>query len=167
MNSLELVHFNPNDVLFKEGDKTFFFYMIKEGQVEVYREDESGKKIVLAVIEEGQSLGEFAMIDKQPRSASARAITDVMAVKISEQAYASLLDELPAWVQAMLEGLVSRLRKANEIIRQHESIDEQTKTGFEASEYEQQEITKTMEFDFSDLSTASIVTDPIDTKKTG
>lgn len=167
MNSLELVHFSPNDVLFKEGDKTFFFYMIKEGRVEVYREDDDARKIVLAVIEEGQSLGEFAMIDKQPRSASARALTDVVAVKISEQAYASLLDELPAWVQAMLEGLVSRLRKANEIIRQHEAIDEKTKTGFEASEYENQEITKSMEFDFSDLSSATLETAPANPKKTG
>jgi CRP-like cAMP-binding protein len=156
MSSLEFVQFNPDDILFIEGESTFFFYILKEGQVEVYRETESGQRIILAVIDEGQSLGELAMIDKQPRSASARALTQVVAVKVSEEAYAKLLEELPSWIQSMLEGLVSRLRKANEIIRKHEAIDEQTKSGFSALEYGTSEHTKTIEFeiDFSNLSEA-------------
>ena len=105
------------------------------------------------------------MIDRQPRSASARALTDVVAVKVSEQAYAALLAELPTWVQAMLEGLVTRLRKANEIIERHESIDEQTKTDFHATEFDQ-ENTKTIdvELDFSDLAKITLPKDP---KRTG
>lgn len=165
MENLELVHFQANAILFNEGEETFFFYMIKEGQVEIYRTTDEGKKIILAEVQEGQSLGEFAMIDRQPRSASARALTDVVAVKVSEQAYAALLAELPTWVQAMLEGLVTRLRKANEIIERHESIDEQTKTDFHATEFDQ-ENTKTIdvELDFSDLAKITLPKDP---KRTG
>ena len=153
MSSLELVEFNPGDVLFRENEETYFFYMIKEGKVEVYRETSTDQRVVLAVVEDGQSLGEFAMIDKQARSASARALTRVVAVKVSEESYASLLTELPTWAQAMLEGLVSRLRTANEIIRQNESIDEETRTGFNTSEFDA-DLTKTVEIDFAELTVA-------------
>ena len=153
MSSLELVEFNPGDVIFRENEETYFFYMIKEGKVEVYRETSTDQRVVLAVVEDGQSLGEFAMIDKQARSASARALTRVVAVKVSEESYASLLTELPTWAQAMLEGLVSRLRTANEIIRQNESIDEETRTGFNTSEFDA-DLTKTVEIDFAELTVA-------------
>ena len=127
--------------------------MIKEGRVEVFRDGGDGQRVVLAIVDEGQSLGEFAMIDKQPRSASARAISTVVAVKVSESSYAELLGELPTWAQAMLEGLVSRLRSANDIIRQHEAIDEMTKTNFELTEFEHDTNTAIdIEIDFAELS---------------
>lgn len=150
MSNLELVRFEPGEILFREGERTFFFYMIKEGRIEVFRETE-GDNVVLAILEEGQSLGEFAMIDRQVRSASARAITPVTAVKVSEEAYASLLGELPSWAQSMLEGLVARLRTANEIIRQQEAIDEQTKTSYQISEFTDSPTAINVEIDFSEL----------------
>ena len=157
MSGLELVHFESDEKLFIEGERTFFFYMIKEGEVEVYRETPDGQKTVLAVVEAGQSLGEFAMIDKQPRSASARALGHVVAVQISEEAYGKLLSDLPTWAQAMMEGLVSRLRKANEIIQQSEDIDDKTKTSFETSEFDLSHETEiNIETDFSDLKNIEI-----------
>lgn len=147
---LELVQFKPGEILFNENDESFYFFMIKEGKVEVFRTGADGARITLATVDEGQSLGEFAMIDRQPRSASAQAITDVTAVKISEIGYESLLNELPTWARAMMEGLVTRLRKANEIIQMHESIDDDTKSDFKATEFDSDSNVK-FDFDFGQL----------------
>jgi CRP/FNR family transcriptional regulator, cyclic AMP receptor protein len=123
LESLEKVEFKPGQVLFNENDESFFFFIIQEGSVEVFKTDESGKIIPLAIAGEGQALGEFAMVAKKSRSASARALTKVVAVKVSENAYQTLLDELPSWALAMIEGLVERLRQADDIIKAYGIID--------------------------------------------
>lgn len=121
-NDVEEVNFAPGDILFRQGETGTFFFIIQLGQVEIFR-DFNGKISTLATLGPTDSVGEFAAIDKKPRSASARAITPVTAVKISEQAYAHLLSELPEWSVSVLSALVARLRSANEIILQYQIRD--------------------------------------------
>ena len=147
---LEIIEFSPGDVLFHEGDASYYFYMIQEGEVEVYRIT-GDEEVILATIDAGQPLGEFAMIDKKPRSASARAKTAVTAVRISEQGYKSMLEELPQWAHSMMVGLVDRLRQANSIIEsQKECLDDRTEALYEASEFEMTQKIE-LDLDFSSL----------------
>ena len=129
---LEHVKLNPGELLFKEGDKSFFFYIIQQGNVEIYLHDGTGKKITLAVAEPGQAVGEFAMITKRPRSASAVALTPVELVKISEEGYQQLLKELPEWAFSMIQTLVDRLSQADQTIRKHSLENAQLKKTLEA-----------------------------------
>jgi CRP/FNR family transcriptional regulator, cyclic AMP receptor protein len=123
LESLERVEYKPGDVLFQENETSYFFLIIQEGSVEVFKTSSDGKHIPLAIATEGQALGEFAMVAKQQRSASAKALTKVVAVKVSEEAYQALLAELPSWALAVIEGLVDRLRQSNEIIKNYGIID--------------------------------------------
>jgi CRP-like cAMP-binding protein len=116
-SAIEIVSFQPGEILFHENEMTFHFYIVQSGKVEVFKTDSDGKKVILAIIEEGSSIGEFALIDKQPRSASARALTAVELARISDEAYQQLLTELPDWATAVLEGLIDRIRRANETIQ--------------------------------------------------
>jgi len=111
--SLKRVDFKKGDLLFKEGDQGFFFYIIQEGKVEIIKHD-----AVLAVIEPGQPVGEFALLTESLRSASARALTDGFAIEISEEGYKQLLSELPSWAIAIMQSLVRRLKEANEKLSQ-------------------------------------------------
>lgn len=133
---LKPVIFKAGDILFREGDQSYHFYIIQEGSVRIFRETEDGRRIELAVVSEGSSIGEFAMIDRLPRSASAEAITDVKAVEVSESAYEALLSELPEWTVAVLKALVERLRHANDIIRKAQSIDPNLKDQITSAEYD-------------------------------
>lgn len=78
-NGLEKITFKTGDLLFKEGDLSRHFYIIQEGSVEIFQSGFHGEKIPLSVVGAGQSLGEFAMIDDSPRSATARCLTRVEA----------------------------------------------------------------------------------------
>lgn len=129
---LEQVKLKSGDLLFKEGDKSFFFYIIQHGNVEIYLHDENGKKITLAIAEPGQAVGEFAMITKRPRSASAIALTPVELVKISEEGYQQLLKDLPDWAFSMIQTLVDRLSQADETIRKHSLENTKLKRTLEA-----------------------------------
>ncbi|MCB0362806.1 MAG: cyclic nucleotide-binding domain-containing protein [Bdellovibrionales bacterium] len=120
---LERVYHKAGELLFKEGDSSRHFYIVQKGQIEVFRLGAKGEEIPLAVIDEGQSLGEFAMIDSSPRSASARCLTDVEAVLVQEEAYRYMLQKLPDWALSMMQGLISRIRETNEILKRHGVVD--------------------------------------------
>ena len=114
---IEQVTFQANEVLFHEHEVTFHFFVIQEGEVEVYKTSIEGNRITLGVLGPGTSIGEFAMLDHKPRSASCRALTTVHAAKVSEEAYNELITELPEWAIAVMRGMIDRLRHTNEIIR--------------------------------------------------
>ncbi len=121
---LNIVNYEPGEFLFHENEPGHFFLIIQQGEVEVFRTSRDQKKVPLAIVGSGQSLGEFAAIDKKPRSASAQALTSVEAVKISEEAYHQLLSELPEWASCVLTSLVERLRQTNDIVRRYGIVDE-------------------------------------------
>ncbi len=114
---IEPVVFNAGEVLFYENERSFHFYIIQEGLVEIYKSAPSGERVILATVGEGLSIGEFAMIDRNPRSATAQAATEVKAMKVSEAAYKELIDDLPDWAVSVMRALVDRVRRTNEIVR--------------------------------------------------
>lgn len=114
---VEVVTFKAGEFLFKENDAGYHFFIIQDGQVEIFKTLDNGDNIQLAIAGAGTSLGEFAMIDRRPRSASAKALSQVTAARVSEEAYNELLSELPEWAVSVMRALVERLRQANEIVR--------------------------------------------------
>ncbi len=115
---IEQITFRKGDILFEENEVSFHFFIIEDGEVEVFKKTSEGKELILAKVGPGSSLGEFAMLDRQSRSASARALTDLTAAKVSPEAYARLLTELPEWAVSVMRALVERLRVTNNIVRE-------------------------------------------------
>ncbi len=136
-SDIELVEFRPGDYLFHENETSYHFYILQEGQVEVYQTGKDNRGIVkLATVGPRTALGEFAMIDRKPRSATARAITSVRAARISEEAYTQLFHELPEWAATVMRSLVERLRHMNEVVRQASVADPSVIVEMEAIEYD-------------------------------
>lgn len=110
------IQFKKDELIFKEGDHGFCFYIIQDGQVEIFKKDKNGHRVVLNILGVGQPMGEFALVTQSPRSATARAVTDGYAIEVSEAAYKQLFSELPDWAKSVVEGLIHRLKKANDLI---------------------------------------------------
>jgi CRP/FNR family cyclic AMP-dependent transcriptional regulator len=111
--------YNPGDYIFFEGDIDFHFYIIQEGQVAIFTKSKTGKRIEIATVSEGESFGEFALLDQSPRSASAQALTECTLVKVSEAGYHQLLEELPVWASSMLMSFSQRLRQMNDKLKEY------------------------------------------------
>lgn len=126
---IEKVEFRAGDILFQEDEISFHFFIIQEGEVEVFKRGPAGEELQLAKVTPGNSLGEFAMLDRKPRSASARALTDIVAARVSPEAYEELLDELPEWAVSVMRALVERVRHTNDIVRALQSGLEKTQSG--------------------------------------
>lgn len=133
---IEQVSFKKGDILFNEGDTTYHFFVIQDGEVEIFKTSAEGKQIPLGVVGAGSSLGEFAMLDHMPRSATARALTDVSAAQVSEQAYEQLIEELPDWAVAVMRGMIDRIRATNDIIRKHNIGSAAVKQQIQAIEFD-------------------------------
>jgi len=110
----------PGQVLFAEGDKSDGMYVIRRGQLQVYL-DKGGSEIPLAQVVAGSMLGEMALFDNKPRSASARAIDDVEVTHISNEDFNKILKQIPKWFVTLMANLSGRLRDTNEKLQKLES----------------------------------------------
>lgn len=107
----------PNDFIFFESDIESHFYIVESGQVQIFTKNKAGKRIDILLVEEGESFGEFALLDNKPRSASAQAVTEVSLIKVSAEGYEHLLSELPVWAACMMKSFVVRLKNMTEQLR--------------------------------------------------
>jgi CRP/FNR family transcriptional regulator, cyclic AMP receptor protein len=109
--------FKAGEFVFFEGDHESHFYIIESGEVHIITKDKADQQIIVAKLKSGDSFGEFSLIDKIPRTASALAKTDIKVMKISKEAYEMMLNDLPIWASSMLKSLSVRIINMNEILK--------------------------------------------------
>lgn len=113
MSSISKESFNTGDFVFFEGDIESHFYIIESGEISIFTKDKKGQKLELARLTEGETFGEFALISQGTRTASAQALSPLKVIKISEEGYELMLNQLPLWASSMLRSFTSRLRQMN------------------------------------------------------
>ena len=105
-NEPEIVSIPTGGYLFREGDSPVTsMYAILEGEVVIER---AGREI--ARVAEGEIVGEMALIDDRPRSASARAVKDVRVAVVPEKRFLFLVQQHPSFSLEMMRMLTHRLR---------------------------------------------------------
>ncbi|XGC79872.1 Crp/Fnr family transcriptional regulator [Bdellovibrio bacteriovorus] len=122
---MEAIHketYKPGDYIFFEGDIENHFYIVEQGVINIFTKDNTGKRIPICEVVDGESFGEFALISKSPRSATAQAVTDVVLVKVSEEGFQQLMSELPTWAECMMKTFVDRLQNMTEKVRELEQF---------------------------------------------
>lgn len=122
LDSIQKEFYKPGEYIFFEGDIESHFYIVESGVVTIFTKDSAGKQIHILDIVDGESFGEFALISQVPRSATAQAITDVTLVKVSEEGFKQLLEELPTWAQCMMKSFADRLRNMTDKLRELEQF---------------------------------------------
>lgn len=103
----EEVAFQPTEVLMTEGEIGESLYLIVEGKVNVLR----GTRLI-AELGERECVGEMAVLDSEPRSATVRAATPVIALKLDRGDLYDLMSEKLEIAQGIIKVLTRRLRKA-------------------------------------------------------
>jgi CRP/FNR family cyclic AMP-dependent transcriptional regulator len=106
-----------NTVVIHEGDDTDSLYVILEGRVKVYLDDEAGKEVVLNIEGPGEYFGEVALFDEGPRSASVMTLEDCHFAVLMRQEFISCLTEHPRLAFSIIQGLTRRLRALSENVR--------------------------------------------------
>lgn len=103
-------------IVFKTGDDPDGMYVVRKGELVVFLEQEN-KEIVLAKIPEGGIVGEMALFEKRPRSASVKAGVDSEITHISQADFTALMKQIPKWFVGLMGALSSRLRSTNDRLK--------------------------------------------------
>jgi CRP-like cAMP-binding protein len=99
------VDFDPGESLMTEGEIGDSMYLILEGRVTVTK---SGHDI--AELGPRECVGEMAILDSEPRSATVRAFASTRALKVEREDFYELLDERMDIARGIIKVLCRRLR---------------------------------------------------------
>ncbi len=106
--------FSPGEVVFYEGDTADRFYIVMEGEVEVWKAYDTPDADMLAVHGEGKLFGEMALVDNLPRSATVISRVTTRVLFINEQEFQQILQKNAHVALAIIRSLSSMVRKSNE-----------------------------------------------------
>ncbi|NOZ11537.1 MAG: cyclic nucleotide-binding domain-containing protein [Gammaproteobacteria bacterium] len=104
-------YLNNGDILFQEGSTEDSMYLILMGKMMVYKRNRQ-----IAELGPGAYLGEMALIDSKPRSASAKALSETLLIEVSRFEYDQYLTAEPMALRSMIQTLSSRIRNDLQII---------------------------------------------------
>ena len=105
-----------DQTLFMEGDLGDGCYRVESGLLKVTVASASGKERILAILGPGALVGELAVIDAQPRSATVVAARDSELSYISRRAFEAVSEAHPEIYRHVVNLLVRRLRDTNSVV---------------------------------------------------
>ncbi len=100
--------------LIHKGDASEVLYYIVKGSVTVYNEDEEGREIVLAYLNEGDFFGEMGLFDEDhQRSAYVRTRTPCELAEISYARFIQVMETEPSIMFALSTQMALRLKNTS------------------------------------------------------
>lgn len=109
--------YKSGEIIFREGDASTSAYVLVSGQVELAKNNAS-KPVRLSLLEPGEMFGEMGLVDNSPRSATARAVSEVVVDIVEKEDFIQAVRETPDVALTVIGNLAERLRATNELVAQ-------------------------------------------------
>jgi CRP/FNR family transcriptional regulator, cyclic AMP receptor protein len=108
--------FGAGEVMFRKGDAGPSMMLITAGTVKISTLGADGREAVLAVLGEGEIIGEMAILDNKPRSADATALDPCEVLILRQRDFLPFLERNPAVAVRLLGMMSERLRRTSELL---------------------------------------------------
>jgi len=108
----EEIKYNQGEIIFEENEDADAFYIIASGSVEILKSGQN-KKEVLAIKSGGDVFGEMSVIDDLPRSATIRAKTNIILLKLIKAKFVELLKAFSHISIEIARSICSTVRTTN------------------------------------------------------
>ena len=105
----EVVTLAPGEALFEKGQPGRLMYVVKSGNLQILDGNH-----VYETVSAGGILGEMAVVDGAPRSATVRAIVPSVVIPIDERRFLFMVQQTPFFALRVMRVLTARLRAMNE-----------------------------------------------------
>lgn len=105
--------YEDGEVIVRQGDAGDCMYVIQEGSVGVYLERD-GEEVLLAEPGVGELIGEMAIFERQPRSATVRAHGQARLLTVDKKNLLRRVHEDPSLAFRMVQTLSRRVRELSE-----------------------------------------------------
>ena len=113
--AMTCTHFAEGQVLFREGDPADSVFRVLSGAVDILRELD-GEPILLGTVGAGQFIGEMGVVENRPRSATARAASEVEVEILTPTEFFDQIARSPQAARELIQRLSQRLREADDRI---------------------------------------------------
>ena len=102
--------FSAGQTIFKQGEHGHMMYMIQDGEVDIVY-----LGTVLETVGPGGIIGEMALIDHSPRTASAIARTDCRVLPMNEKHFYYMVQATPDFALNVMRVMAERLRRMDRL----------------------------------------------------
>ncbi len=102
--------YKDTEIIIKQGEPGDRVYVVQEGLVEIVQETDQGE-VQLALRGKGEFLGEMAIFDREPRSATVRALGEARVLTIDKKNFLRRMYEDPSVAYHLLETMSARIRE--------------------------------------------------------
>lgn len=119
----DLRKFKKGSVLFVQGEPSTFLYIIKSGEIRIFRED--GNRIFpISKVGSKQFIGEISIFTDEARTASAVVSQDSEVYLVKKSEIKKIIRSCPDWLSEIMETLCDRLKHATDVLREHKISDD-------------------------------------------
>jgi len=109
-------------LLFKQGDPPASLFMVRNGGVEIFTQNQDGKKVKLAILQSGNIFGEIGLLFHRPRTANAKTTLPTKLLEITQEDFGACLLRFPHLQTRLKKISLKRLSRTKEFFSQ-EAID--------------------------------------------
>jgi CRP-like cAMP-binding protein len=101
-----LAYFEAGEVVIRVGDQGDCMYVVQEGQLDVI----AGDGMVIESVGPGGIVGEMALVDNAPRSATVVAKTDSRVVPVNQDQFMAHVHRTPFFALQVMRIMADRMR---------------------------------------------------------
>lgn len=125
------VSFPTKALICRKGDSGDSMFIVKSGEVAITMPAGEDRETLLATLPPGEFFGELALLDGEPRSATARAAVDSELLVLDREPFFRIIRE-PNVIENLVAVLTARVRAANQIVAEkgidNRKLEEETLT---------------------------------------
>lgn len=108
---IEEVDVAPGECLIREGEPGECLYIVIDGELRVHSNERT-----LTILGPGKTVGELALLDPEPRSASVTAVKDSFLFRLDREPFDEVMADRPEIAQGVIRTLTRRIRQQGRII---------------------------------------------------
>jgi CRP/FNR family transcriptional regulator, cyclic AMP receptor protein len=108
-----LQNVQPNETILRQGDDGDALVLLLEGVVRVSMVTSNGREIILDYAEPGALLGEIALLDGEPRTASTISLWKGRVLRLSRSSFETLVERHPKMALRVMRDMARRLRQTD------------------------------------------------------
>lgn len=109
--------FQPGQIIMQADMSEANFYIIEQGEVEVWLTDAEGKKVILEELGPGKFFGELSMLSGETRSATVTSQEQVITLELNRNEFFTFLRQHPDAALDILSELGNRLKHSDDLLR--------------------------------------------------
>ncbi|MBK8046336.1 MAG: Crp/Fnr family transcriptional regulator [Anaerolineales bacterium] len=110
VDDLRVRDYAKDAIIFRQDDESREVYFVRKGKVRIFKISPSGNETSIAIFSNNDVIGELAAIDQEPRSATAKAVTPVTLLAMSQERFLLTLQTVPRFALNLAKLLSRKLR---------------------------------------------------------